>query len=166
MSKVNTIAYGSVKEYATVPARLKEFRQKNPRAGIKTTPTFGEDGSLTFEAEITVDRGDESTATATGHAHYTAADMKQKKAFEKVETIAVGRALANLGYLNNGQIATTEEMLEFEEYRLEKYEDEIAKATSVEDLMAVFQKMNAEEKKTFTEALSEKKKELLNATAN
>lgn len=164
MSKLDTIKYQG-NDYATVPVRLKEFRQKHPRAGLTSTPTFGEDGSLTFKVEIIADRSDEYSATATGHAHYTAKEMANRKAFEKLETVATGRALSMLGYLNNGQVASTEEMLEFESYKLEKYESEIAGATSVEDLMAVFQKMNAEEKKTFTEALSEKKKELLHETA-
>ena len=165
MSKLDTIKYQG-NDYATVPVRLKEFRQKHPRAGITSTPTFGEDGSLTFRVEIVTDRSDDTSAQATGHAHYTAKEMQNRKAFEKLETVATGRALSMLGYLNNGQVASTEEMLEFESYRLEKYEEQIANAQSVDELMDLFKKMNAEEQKTFTEALSAKKKELLDATAN
>lgn len=162
MSKIETIKYQG-KDYATVPARLKEFREKNPRASIETDPTYHEDGSVTFKATLVQDRADEYSATATGNAHYSAKELETKKAFEKLETISVGRALANLGYLNDGQIATTEEMVEFEQFKLEKFADKIDSAESVDELMKLFSSMNAEEKKAFTEALSAKKKELLNA---
>ena len=39
------------------------------------------------------------------------------KDFEKLESIAVGRALAMLGYGADGEIATSEEMEEFHEYQ-------------------------------------------------
>lgn len=119
MSKVNTISYQG-KDYATVPARLKEFRESNPRASITTTPMYQEDGSLIFKAEIVQDKADENSATATGHARYTADEIKRVKAFEKLETVSIGRALAILGYLNDGQIATTEEMDEFEQFKSDK----------------------------------------------
>lgn len=157
-----SIKFGD-KDYALVPARLKKFREANPRASVDTEPTIHEDGSVTFKATIVQDRANEYSATATGNAHYSATEIKKPKAFEKLETISVGRALANIGYLNDGQIATTEEMEEFEQYRLEKYEAEIKEATEVTVLMSIFNKMNAEEKKTFTPLLAEKKKELVNA---
>ena len=158
----DSIKFGD-KDYALVPGRLKKFREANPRAGVDTVPTMHEDGSVTFKATIIQDRANEYSATATGNAHYSEVEMKKPKAFEKLETISVGRALANIGYLNDGQIATTEEMEEFETYRLEKYEAEIKEATEVASLMQIFNKMNAEEKKTFTPLLAEKKKELVNA---
>ncbi len=158
----DSIKFGD-KDYALVPGRLKKFREANPRAGVDTVPTMHEDGSVTFKATIIQDRANEYSATATGNAHYSEVEMKKPKAFEKLETISVGRALANIGYLNDGQIATTEEMEEFETYRLEKYEAEIKEATEVTSLMQIFNKMNAEEKKTFTPLLAEKKKELVNA---
>lgn len=143
-------------DYATVPTRLKEFREKNPRAGVETEPTItGE--MVVFKATLTVDKSDPNTATSTGHSY---GKLTGDKAFEKLETVAVGRALSLLGYLNNGQVASTEEMQEFEEYRLEKYKLEIANAKSVEELMQLFNQMNSEEKKVFTELLSARKKEL------
>lgn len=120
MSRVSTIAYGSVKEYATVPARLKEFRETNPRASIKSVPKHHEDGSLEFETIIIVDKSDEYSADANGHAFYTSVEAKQKKAYEKLETISIGRCLAKLGYLNNGEVATTEEMDEFESFKQDR----------------------------------------------
>lgn len=144
-------------EYATVPTRLKAFRESNPRASIETKPTI--DGNvIIFEAKIIQDKADESSPTATGHSY---GENKGAKAFEKLETVAVGRALALLGYLNNGQIATSEEMEEFENFKADKVEKQINEATTVEELMEMFKSMDAVTKKEFTPLLTAKKKELL-----
>ena len=42
---------------------------------------------------------------------------QKDKDFEKLESIALGRALANLGYLASGEIASTEEMEEFQKFQ-------------------------------------------------
>jgi hypothetical protein len=55
-------------------------------------------------------------------------------------------------------------MEEYEHFRLEKYETDIQEATSVEQLMDLFNRMTPEEKKVFTSSLSNKKKELLDAS--
>lgn len=162
MNKLKTISLKG-NDYATVPVRLKEFRSKNPRSKLESIPHWHEDGSLDFETNIIVDQADENSMQGNGWAHYSAKEMADSKAFEKLSTISTGRALANIGYLNNGEIATTEEMEEFEQYRLERYEGEIKEAADVTSLMQIFNKMNAEEKKTFTPLLAEKKKELVNA---
>lgn len=140
MSNVETIKYQG-KDYATVPARLKEFRETNPRAAITTTPLYQEDGSLIFRAEIIQDKSDENSATATGHARYTAEEMKQRKAFEKLETVSIGRSLSVLGYLNDGQIASTEEMDEFENYKADKVFEALTaldEAETLDELKDVF----------------------------
>lgn len=151
------------KEYFLVPGRLKRFREENPRASVDSNPTYNPDGSITIKTVIVKDQSDEYSATGSGSARYSEAEMKKIKAYEKLETISVGRALSNIGYLNDGQIASTEEMEEFEEQRREKYGEQIKEAESVKQLMELFNKMNGEEKKLFTEPLSNKKKELLNA---
>ena len=46
------------------------------------------------------------------------------KDFEKLETVAVGRALALLGYLASGEIASSEEMEEFEDFKKQKVADQ------------------------------------------
>lgn len=132
MSK-DSIKFGD-KDYALVPARLKKFREANPRASVDTEPTYNADGSITFKATIIQDRSNEYSATATGNARYAEAELKKPKSFEKLETISVGRALANIGYLNDGQIATTEEMDEFNEYKEDK--KVAAKSLAIETLEA------------------------------
>ncbi len=114
-----SIKFGD-KDYALVPDRLKAFREANPRASIETAESYNADGSITFKATIVKDLKDEHSARATGTARYTANELSKPKAFEKLETISVGRCLANMGYLNDGQIATTEEMEDFENAQLDK----------------------------------------------
>lgn len=151
--------------YATVPTRLKAFREANPRASVETKPTINEAGQLIFEAKITVDRKDPDSATSTGHSYGKASDGD--KAFEKLETVAVGRALALLGYLNNGQVATTEEMVEYEEYIQDKYQQavlDVHAATKREEFTEILGRLNPEQKKLITPIINERIKELQNAS--
>ena len=126
MTKVNTIDLKGNK-YARVPKRLKAFREENPRSSIKTTPKMLEDGNILFEAYILRDKSNADSADATGHA---IGPSKGDKAFEKLETIAVGRALALLGYLASGEVASMEEMEEYTAYREEKRMEEVNNAIS------------------------------------
>lgn len=98
-------------EYAKVAERLRLFREENPRASIKTEPTMMPDGQVMYKAYILKDKSDLNSADATAHAM---GNTKDAKAFEKLETVAVGRALALMGFLASGDIASSEEMEEFE----------------------------------------------------
>lgn len=129
MNKIKTSVRFGDKDYALVPERLKAFRETNPRAGVTTEPQYQADGSLIFKAEIITDLSDDTSARATGHARYSVNELNKPKSFEKLETVATGRALAMLGYLNDGQVATSEEMEEFENYQAEKHEQAILSAS-------------------------------------
>lgn len=160
MSKVQTINLKG-NEYATVPQRLKQFREDNPRASVETIPTFQPDGTLLFSAKITKDRADENSATATGNSYGKA--TSSDKAFEKLETVAVGRALAMLGYLNNGQVATSEEMYEFEQYQENQFElalDEIRNANKREEFQQILGRLKPEQQKLATPVIQDRIKEL------
>lgn len=136
--KTKTIKVGGGADYAKVADRIKEFREDCPNGDIKTKP-LDVNGQLVFKATVVKDRADESSPRATAHAQTTKVG---DKAFEKLETIAVGRALANLGYMADGEIATSEEMEEFAEYKNEKIEgmaDTIKKIDNVEDLKAFWE---------------------------
>lgn len=146
-------------EYATVPQRLKEFRSKNPRSLVETKPTL-DGATLIFEARIVTDKADENSAEATGHSY---GELKGDKAFEKLETVAVGRALALLGYLNNGQIATTEEMEEFEAYKatqLEAVIEKIKVAKTKDEFKELITGLTPEQKREVTPIINERIKEL------
>lgn len=164
MVKTKKIA-GDV-DYAGVPDRIKEFREKNSRADIRTEHTWLPDGGLDFKAFIIVDKSDANSASATGTAHYSPVEMKVKKSFEKLETIATGRALAILGYLNNGQVATSEEMTEFNEYQDQKIEeavDQLKCAPTIDDLKDVFMNLGSlMAHSQVIEAKDKRKEELLN----
>jgi len=107
-------------DYAKVAERVKEFREDCPRGLIKTRPIIRKDGSILFKASILKDKSDPNSAEATGHAM---GENKGAKAFEKLETIAVGRALAMLGYGADGEIASAEEMEEFTEFKKVRLEE-------------------------------------------
>jgi hypothetical protein len=133
-------------DYSKVPVRLKEFRQDNPRALVETKPTINEDGSVIFTAHILKDKADANSAESTGTALYNATEMKKPKAFEKLETISVGRALALQGYLNNGEVASTEEMEEFYSYKQDRIDEAVDKLESCEtldDLKEAFKSLGA-----------------------
>ena len=151
------------KDYAFVPDRLKKFREANPRAVIITKPTFQEDGSLIFQATIVKDDAADSSARATGTAFYNAKQLQKDKAFEKLETISVGRALANLGYLNDGQIATTEELQEFEDFKQDKLEElraEIVNAKKRDEFKAIMDKLTSSQKVDLTPEIKKRIAEL------
>lgn len=157
------------KQYATVPERLKEFRQLHNRALIETKHTVNEDGSVIFSTRILTDKSDENSAESTGTAMYTAKEMQKPKAFEKLETVSVGRALALLGYLNNGQIATSEEMNEFNAYQDEKIEeavDLLKSANDIEELKEIFMGLGSLIAHSKVIAAKDKRKEELQDASN
>lgn len=159
--KTKTIAYASVKEYATVPARLKQFREDCPRGSIETKPNLLPDGTVIFSTTIIKDLKDEHSARSTGSAM---GKTTGTKAFEKLETISVGRALALLGYMASGDIASSEEMEEFQAYREEKIVDAIQSlqsVTTLEQLKEVFMGLgNLISEKDVINAKDEMKKKL------
>lgn len=144
MKKIATVKISGGADYAKVSARLAEFRKENPRAKITTRPEPQPDGGMIFFAEIVKDSA-EVSAQATGTAYYPASKMKGDKAFEKLETISVGRALSLLGYLNNGEIASSEEMEEFEEFKeaqakkqAEEFLSKLKKSKNLRELQTIF----------------------------
>ena len=149
------------KEYAQVKDRLQEFRKANANGLIETKPMLQEDGSIIFSARILADKTDEHSAEATGHAF---GKSNADKSFEKLETIAVGRALALLGYASNGEIASTEEMEEFEQFKAKKQEemilmskDRIDDCKNLKELQTVWAELPVEAKKALEELKNEKK---------
>lgn len=142
--------------YAKVIDRLNAFRSDYPRSKI-LTQSKTVDGVITFKAFIWKDKDELIEVLKQGvdkEAIYYTADSegtaqkevnKSEKNFEKLETIAVGRALALLGYSVSGEIASTEEMEEFEDYKAQKYQEDVEQAiellngaATIEDLRKVF----------------------------
>ena len=109
-------------EYAKVKDRLLEFRQDCPRGSIMPSYELLSEKRIIFSCHIMKDKADLGSAEARGHA--TGKDDGTEKIFEKLETIATGRALALLGYGAEGEIASSEEMEAFEESKKEKIKSE------------------------------------------
>lgn len=152
-------------EYAKVNDRLLEFRTDNPRGSIVTSFQLVTD-RIIFKSHIVKDRGDATSAEATGHA--TGKDDGTEKVFEKLETIATGRALALLGYGAKGEIASSEEMEEFLAYQeqqkleaLEQATERINACTTLDELKDVWTELNGEMKVALAD-LKESKKNQLN----
>lgn len=151
-------------DYAKVVDRLNEFRKDNPRGLIETEPKIDDD-MLIFKAHIVKDKSDKNSAESTGHA--MAKINGSDKQFEKIETIAVGRALAMLGYAAAGEIASFDEMEEFAAYRDGKIEEIIEKIQSfkaIAPLREYFTGLGTYMSESrIIEAKDEKKAELQNA---
>lgn len=167
MKKTSTISL-SGKQYAQVKDRIKEFRSDNPRGSITTEPTITE-SHIVFKAHIVRDKSDEHSADATGHSMGVIGGNNKEKQFEKQETIAVGRALALLGYASDGEIASSEEMEEYESWKKEQMAEQIMEATesighceTLEQLQELWQSLSGEMKTHCLAAKDAKKDELVN----
>lgn len=165
MTKVKTMKLQG-NEYAKVADRVVQFRTENANGLIETTPTITDD-AIMFKARIVKDKSDPASSEATGHSY--GAKKGTQKEFEKLETIAVGRALAMLGYASDGEIASAEEMVEFEEYKKEQHEtlvfewgDKINSCSTLDELKQVWAEMPPEAKKDL-EVTKESKKVKLSA---
>lgn len=160
--KVNTTKIQGQSEYAKVSDRLKLFREDCPRGLIETSYELKDDGTIVFTARVLKDKKNKDSGEATGHA---LGATKSKKEFEKIETVAIGRALATLGYLASGEVASAEEMEEFYEYQKTKIAeavDKISECKTIEELKKVFLNMGSLiAEKEVVEAKDKRKKELL-----
>lgn len=141
-------------EYAKVPDRLQKFWEDNPRGKIETKPHFV-DGQVMFEAHIHMDKADEYSREVTGHTFGT---KENEKDFEKLETLAVGRALALLGYAGSGEIASSEEMEEYHKFQeqkkqqiVEESREWLESAKDLNDLKSIWSAIPPESKKELEE---------------
>lgn len=94
------------KKYSPVSARVEQFHKDHEKGTINTEYEFKE-GYCIFKATITFD-----DRTFNGHAF---GKVSTEKAFEKLESVSVGRALAFAGYLAGGEIASYDEIERFNE---------------------------------------------------
>lgn len=103
------------KQYQTVALRLKQMRGEHADWAVATKLLSIDDDTARFKASIKDAQG---RVIATGHAEEkrSASQINQSSALENCETSAVGRALANAGYLTT-DIASADEM---EEHRADQ----------------------------------------------
>ena len=136
--KIKTIKVSGDKDYAKVADRIKVFWEENPNGKIDTEREDISENKVRFIARIWRDSDVVSnlatTSTNINAIKFTAnatasadAIKKGDKENEKLETVAVGRALAMLGYLASGEVASREEMEQFEIYKANLFQDEVNK---------------------------------------
>ena len=161
--KVQTTKIGGGADYAKVADRIKQFWADNPKGMIKTAHKI-EGEYIIFTTEINADQSNEFSRKANGSAMEKL--IGKIKTFEKTESISVGRALALIGYLASGEIASSEEMEEFQDYketeRLEKIEELLAQARQLKtkEELRDFYKLNQGYGKEFGAEIVEMSKKL------
>jgi len=158
MNKVKTMKVGGGAEYAKVAERLKLFREECPYGLIDTSMEMN-GTHVIFKTRVLKDKKDETSAEATGHAIMSIKESEKQKAFEKLETVSVGRALATLGYLASGEIASGEEMQRYYEAKFEKAIEELEEVKTLKELKAFWEKYQNSGKELM-ELIVEKKQQL------
>ena len=106
-----TDAFFNPEEYATVAERIDLFYARFPQGRINTELVTRLDGEVTFKALVYRDTTDKLPAS-TGWASEREGDgdINAVACLENTETSAVGRALANLGFMASTKRPSREEM--------------------------------------------------------
>lgn len=179
-------------DYTGVGERVLSFREDHPNSKIVTKLIESTDGEVTFKTYLWKDKKEVSDllleAIRSGMSKEQAeelillsadseasskGELKEKKSYEKQETISLGRALAYQGYSGNGQIASSEEMEAFIDFKEDKlaslveYSIEmLSSAKSIEELQAIWIDVDKEAKKNakVVKAKDDSKEKLLNAS--
>ena len=160
--RIKTVKIGGGIDYAKVADRIKIFWEENPNGKIDTEREDISENKVRFIARIWRDSKvildlatvgtDINIVKLTANAMASAdAAKKGDKENEKLETVAVGRALAMLGYLASGEVASREEMEQFEAYKADLFQDEIdktikkmKKAKTIDKLRKLYVSLSAE----------------------
>lgn len=160
--RIKTVKIGGGIDYAKVADRIKIFWEENPNGKIDTEREDISENKVRFIARIWRDSKvildlatvgtDINIVKLTANAMASAdAAKKGDKENEKLETVAVGRALAMLGYLASGEVASREEMEQFEAYKADLFQDEIdktidemKKAKTIDELRKFYVSLSAE----------------------
>lgn len=99
-------------DYEPVEDRIREFYTDHPQGRITTTMLERGQMEVVFRAQVFRELDVDPHPAATGHAH---GFLGQAKDLEKTETVAIGRALANLNYAKQGRRMSREEAQAFED---------------------------------------------------
>ena len=111
------------KEYVQVDTRVTFFNETYGNGRITTIPTFN-DNTVYFKATVIPDL-DNKERKFTGHSFGI---LGKEKALEKLETVAVGRALAFMGIGIIESIASADEMNNFNNNQKKQYNDGYSEA--------------------------------------
>ena len=124
MEKVDTVKVAGGADYAMVVNRVHKFKEMYEDGQILTEMVKCEDdtGEVVFKAMAVVG----GVIRGTGHAMEVrgASNINKTSHVECAETSAVGRALAMMGYMPKGQIASYEEVenAKLQQSKIEEHE--------------------------------------------
>ena len=121
---LNEIANLKDADYSKISSRVKAFSSTYKTAQILTEIVKDELGHIIFKAHAVVD----GTIKGTGHAHQVEGSNNTNNSshYEVCETIAVGRALAFIGFSEADSLASYEEI---ENSKLQESQVALHKAT-------------------------------------
>ena len=137
---MNTVTVQCGVDYATVESRVRAFCSEHQNGQILTEMVKCEDdtGEVIFKALAVVD----GVIKGTGHASEFkgSTNINKTSHVEVCETSAVGRALAMMGYMSKGQIASYEEIENARLQRVEMKKDERKLEADIASLSIRFKK--------------------------
>lgn len=142
MAKIN------LDDYEPVEERLQRFKNDFPHYRMKSVLEHmdGDPGKTRWVVNVTIwKHKDDPEPAANGYAfELDGAGMTQKAAaLETCETSALGRALANLGYVGNRRV-TREEMAKVQRHQeLENLLKSLESVTTLDGLRSVWSDANA-----------------------
>ena len=143
-------------DYEPVEQRLMRFKTDWPdyRMSSELVSMDGPIGGTRWVVNVQIwKHKDDEAPAANGYAfEIDGAGMTQKAAaLETCETSALGRALANLGYVGNRRV-TREEMAKVQRFQEREEVDKlIESAKTVEDLRALWSRANTTQQTRITE---------------
>ena len=101
-------------DYEPVEDRIRDFYADHPQGRITTHLVERANSEVVFRAEVFRELDIDPHPAATGHAH---GYLGQAKDLENTETVAIGRALANLNYSKQGKRMSREEAQAFQDIK-------------------------------------------------
>jgi hypothetical protein len=142
MDKLETIKIHD-QDYAMVVTRIHSFVQQHANGQILTEIVKDEDGVVVFKAHAVID----GIIRGTGHAmeREGSNNINKTSHYECAETSAIGRALAMVGYMPSGAIASYEEVENAKLQQSKIAEHELTLASAVAYISQAFQSAIEEE---------------------
>jgi len=143
MDKLETVKVAGGADYAMVVTRIHSFVQQHANGQILTEIVKDEDGVVVFKAHAVID----GIIRGTGHAmeREGSNNINKTSHYECAETSAIGRALAMIGLMPSGAIASYEEVENAKLQQSKIAEHELTLASAVAYISQAFQSAIEEE---------------------
>ena len=130
MEQLETVKVAGGADYAMVVTRIHSFVQQHANGQILTEIVKDEDGVVVFRAHAVID----GIIRGTGHAmeREGSNNINKTSHYECAETSVIGRALAMIGYMPSGAIASYEEVenAKLQQSKIKEHELTLASAVA------------------------------------